>query len=565
MFKKYSRVLTAVAVFLLLTGCVATTSSYSVKRALESGDYSGAKTGVSAEYKAKGKDELLHYMGTGLVDHASSEYGESNRKLAKAVALGEELQTRFLRDFLKSSLINPRTSSYAGSAYERVYIHYYKALNYLMLAQDHPEKRVEYTEGARVEARKVDVLLTEIRNIKGTYEESKEKREELFITLVGIFEKLQGRDIDRESLIYREDAYIRYLNGVVYELNGEYDDARIAYQKAAELYEKGYSKQYSLGDRVIEQAWFDVVRVMKLAGGYKDEIKNISNSRLSTQRVNELSEYYKEGVGQLIVIAHSGWIPEKSEMNLRFTIDAAQKQLVITPFPTGTRDEKNAQMRWFNSMYADRGILKLVTNFHDRGLLGSIEGLVSKRIDTGPFWDNLESMGLPKAVEGVGVRVTVPYYLPSPAGFSASELLVDGLSRGELVEFESLADLAIQEQLLNAGADLRVALARESSKALLCAQAEDLSLQMLCKVFSLVVSGAETRSWQTLPYSISIKRLALPEGRHQVVLRTPNASGSGIYHEVSREIIIKRGEITIIRERVLPAAASEVLQKLATK
>ena len=62
--------------------------------------------------------------------------------------------------------------------------------------------------------------------------DAKDDEGKLFSQLMKIFGVLAGQVIDKDKLIYREDAYVRYMNGLIYEINGELDSARIAYQKA---------------------------------------------------------------------------------------------------------------------------------------------------------------------------------------------------------------------------------------------------------------------------------------------------------------------------------------------
>ena len=56
--------------------------------------------------------------------------------------------------------------------------------------------------------------------------------------------------IDGEKLLYRQDAWVNYTIGLSFETNQEWDNARISYQKSAELYEQAYQKQYQLSEEI---------------------------------------------------------------------------------------------------------------------------------------------------------------------------------------------------------------------------------------------------------------------------------------------------------------------------
>ncbi|MFB6259448.1 MAG: hypothetical protein ABEJ96_04040, partial [Thiohalorhabdaceae bacterium] len=111
-------------------------------------------------------------------------------------------------------------------------------------------------------------------------EQTKKEEEKTFAKLLDIFQKFQGNWLDEEWLVFREDAYARYLAGVLYEKSGDLDDARIAYRKAAELYEAGYSEQYHLDENMAQQAWLDTVRIMRKAGGYESESQRLIDQKL---------------------------------------------------------------------------------------------------------------------------------------------------------------------------------------------------------------------------------------------------------------------------------------------
>ncbi len=548
---KTIKIACAIVASIVISGC----STYhaqtgDVRTFVESGDYAAA-TIATDKLSNEGKDRLLHYMESGLVQSLEGNYESSNAKLNQAADIAEELTTKRAGDMLKVALSSPRQGDYSGQDFERAFIHYYKALNYIMMASDQPEKKIDYLESARIEARKVDILLADISFQKGTYDEAKDEEGKLFSKLMKIFDALNGRVIDKDKIVYREDAYIRYINGLTFESNGELDGARVAYQKAAELYEKGYSEQYSLGNDITNQAWYDTIRMMKKDGGYENEWPALAKEKLPLELQKKLKNSHN---AEIVIIGHAGWVPARKELNMHLTVDEKNKQLVIKPVLTGGPADKEAQRAWFHLMYSDRGFLQLVGNLQSRGVAGALEGLNSKRVSLGPLWSLAQSIDLPAAISVLGTRVTVPYYALEPKPYGKIEVFVDNKSQGVMAEAESIANIAFQGQLLSADSDLQKALGRTITKNLICSKMGSYAA-LACRVAAGLSSQAETRAWLMLPREIYIKRIAVEPGTHEVRISTPAANG-GSYHDVTRTVVVGEGNIAIIKERILPGQAT---------
>jgi len=490
--------------------------------------------------------------------HLDGQYKASNKNMQSAADIAENLETKSAGDMFKVALTNPRSGPYRGTKYEKVLIHYYKAMNYIKMAAENPDQKSRYLEAARVEARQIDIKLTAIQKEEGTYKEARDKKKNLFGKLMQIFNALEGK-MDKDKLIYREDAYIRYLAGLVYEQNGELDEARVSYQNAAELYEKGYAEQYGLGSDMTELAWFDAIRVMRDSGDWEGDWQRLATDKLSPAKRKKLDSF-KPGAGQLVIIQDTGLVPPRDELNIKMTMDTYGKALELQPLLHGDRLQREDQMSWFYSMYSDRGAISVISNYMDRGVYGAIEGLYTKRISLSLAWPLVEAVKLPETMKSLGmlgVRVTVPYYRPFQPDFMETMLWVDDQQFGTLAEAESIAQLAVQEQFLNADADLKAAVAREVLKNTLTSQVAGAmgggGLAFVGGLVNAATSAAETRNWLTLPYSIRVQRIALPPGKHNVRLRT-NSTVPGLkYNEMIREVDVKAGKIAVLNQRAVLA------------
>ncbi len=538
-----------IVIFLaVLAGCA--TYGEGIRQVLdqvEKREYQKARESLKKSLKPEGKDELLFYLERGAVEHLDGNYESSNQALEKAHALADKLRSRKATDYLAAVMVNPRQTTYMGNDFERVYINYYKVLNYIMLSQQtrDPIDREEHLQSAYVEMRRLDNALSSISFEKGDYEQTEKRREETFSKVYTLFDKLHGNWIGEEWLIFREDAYVRYITGCLYEKAGNLDDARIAYQKAAELYEKGYADQYRLSGGMAEQAWFDAIRMMRRLGGWEGSWSLLAKEKLSKDIRGRLARF-KPDKAQIIVVQHLGMIPRRRELNLILRARPAMRALSLELMPTGTPLEMRDQAAWFLLLYGDMGLIDMLHAFSRDGLSGVADRVTHKTFFLGPAWDTAEDLNIIKALKNMGMRVTVPYYPPLRTEIDGSYLTINNQKRQELMPAESLSQIAIQHQLHNAGHDLRVAVSRTLIKNTLLYEAGDEAggdvVCLVGNILSFLTSAAETRNWLCLPYQIRLTRVLVDPGEHTLRLSTMSESGRLISRE-EHAVSLESGEI----------------------
>jgi len=517
---------------LLLTGCATYSDRLAnVPREIEA-RCAEARKAIYDTHDCDGAGSLLCNMQLGIIEHRCANYAQSNTVLSRADVIAEAQYTIHGSRELEKIMLNPGTTPYRGSAYEWVYISYLKALNYLGKARQaaNASERQRALEEARVEIRRVDVKLRDIEARKGTYQEAASRSEDTFGTMFRLYNGLQGNWVDNAALEYREDAYIRYLSGVVYEMLGEWDDARIAYQKAATLYDEGYTEQYALDQDMAEQAWFDTVRIMR-RGGYGEEWKRISRTRLSPARQRELAEL-DPGAAQLIVIEHFGRVPPTGELNLLLSVIPQHQQLVLRPVPTGSMEDQRAQLEWFFMVYADTGILPLIRKYNHGGIQAVARSPVEKTIFAGPAWHLLTELKVPQAIHTVGgVRVAVPYKKPLPDSVGSSSLRIDGVEVGTLDGAESVAHLAQATQLRRSGLEIWSSVAGATAKLAACSAPTPDDWLIACSLVASALARAETRNWTLLPNTVRLKRVFLDPGHHEAELVALDRRGQKLDRE----------------------------------
>lgn len=513
---------------IFLAGCA------TYKQDIEAG-LSLAKEGEWKEAEAKlegvldnSQDKLLYYMEIGALAQNQGDFERSNALLEQAERMSD---TFFPENFTNRSwalLSNPRQSDYHGSGMERVYISYLKSMNYLALAagENNAAKKRQLNDAALVEVRRIDIKLNEIRAQNPSYQDLNAKENQAFymkaLSWLGDF-YTGGRDTDQ--FLYRDDAWARYMEGLQYEINGEYDDARISYQKAANLYEDGYAKQYDLPTVTAERAWLDTIRMMQKGGFSQSEIQQQVNAKLSPE-MQETLKQYQSGDAELVVLEHQGFIPDKREMTLLLYADPRAYSLVLEPLHGGGSIEANDAFRWFTMVYADINPLNLIANYKTGGAWGTFSGIFTKRVILGrPVWQQLNSTKVDTLLTQQTIRVTVPYYGRFTLDKHQTTLQVNNPKakvKNHSVRMTSLADISFQEQLAQAQRDIYEGLIRELLRSWLAYQvaanvqdeSASLILNLIGQVAVFASSAADTRNWLTLPAQVRLTREPLPPGEY---------------------------------------------------
>lgn len=258
----------------LLTGCATYyQKNLAFQEAFASGNLDEANKLLDKNKKAaEDRNRLLYFMQKGVVNQMMGNYVESNQFFEQAYIFIEDYRKNYGQEAL-SLITNPTMKTYPGEDHEKVLIHYYKALNYLKLQQ--PEKAI-------VEAKRINNKLNMLNDI---YE-------------------------DRPNR-YADDAFAHIIMGIAYEMDGDVNNAFIAYRNAYNTYQNSYSKDF--GVSAPEQLKQDLLRTAYL-NGFREE---------QYQYEKEFGQEYVHNPnknGELIFFWHNGLGPVKSEWSVNFTI-----------------------------------------------------------------------------------------------------------------------------------------------------------------------------------------------------------------------------------------------------
>ncbi|WP_394181743.1 hypothetical protein [Marinomonas posidonica] len=478
------------------------------------------------------QDQLLYYMEIGSLAQNQGDFERSNALLEKAERLSDTFLEESLSNRTWALISNPRQSNYRGSGVERVYISYLKSLNYLALAEQAESltKQRQLLDSALVEARRIDIKLNEIRAQTPSYEQLDAKKDQAFYEkAISWLSRFYTGRLDRDKFLYRDDAWARYMEGLQYEISDEYDDARISYQKAAELYQNGYAEQYNLPAVTAERAWLDTIRMMKKTGFEAAEIAQTIQAKLSPD-MQETLQTYQPDSAELVVLEHQGFVPDKSEMSLLLYAEPWAYSLVLEPLHGGGRMEDNDAFRWFTMVYADINPLNMIANYKAGGAWGAFSGVFTKRVILGSgIWQQLEQSNIDTLLTQQNIRVTVPYYRRFTLDQHDTHLTVSKqIEKTDSLRMTSLADIAFQEQLANAQRDIYESMIREFIRSWLAfritSEVQDEGAAMLLnfigQISVLATSAADTRNWLTLPAQVRLTRTPLKAGKYQPTYET---------------------------------------------
>ncbi|MGY5354643.1 COG3014 family protein [Wenyingzhuangia sp. IMCC45467] len=271
----------------------------------------------------KDRNELLYCLEKGKIAYLKGDYKLSNELFNKADLLIED-HKKNLKSEVLGFLTNPEKTTYRSEDFEKVAIHYYKALNYIFLSL--------YDE-ALVEAKRINLQLQKIND---SYPAGKKNR-------------------------YATDAFALNLQGLLYEATGNLNDAFISYRNAVELYQLNDGTYF--GVSMPTQLKKDIITTAHLLGFKDEELKYSELFNLT----------YKENLsgnkGDLIVFWESGLVPYKSQTYFSFTtlpgnnngfVTIANEDLGIN-FPVPTSNSAN------NGKFSDISVFNIAfPKYEDR-------------------------------------------------------------------------------------------------------------------------------------------------------------------------------------------------------
>ncbi|MGV3460965.1 MAG: COG3014 family protein [Flavobacterium sp.] len=288
----------------ILLAATASCSTYNSKTAdIELNLYNGNFKEASARLDDnkllnKDRNKLLYLLEKGKVEHLQGNFEASNKYLEQAYIMVDDKIQSTTGQYVAAKFTNPMAEPYKGEDFEKVTIHYYKALNYFHLGQ--PAE-------ALVEAKRINIKLYELNE---KYKDNKNK--------------------------YSEDAFSQILQGIIYESTGDVNNAFIAYRNAEEIYAKNDGKFF--GTPMPQQLKNDLMRTARIMGfreEYEKYVKKYGDPKLPQQRpAGEAIIFWENGLGpakdQVVITASGDGGAFVGTYN-----DGEISQPIFIPIPTG--------------------------------------------------------------------------------------------------------------------------------------------------------------------------------------------------------------------------------------
>ena len=432
-------------VAVILTGC-ATYYKKNLKlyQAIETGQFEAADKLLDKDTKSPtNRNSLLYYLNRGYVSWMLNDNRQSVDFFNTAERIIDDHSFNIGAEAL-SLVTNPMMKPYHAEDFEIVMVNCFKAISFM---------QVENYEAAMVECRRINLKLNQLND---KYPNHKNR--------------------------YQNDAFAHTMMGLLYDSNGDYNNAFIAYRNAFNAYENDYAPNFNV--QPPQQLKMDILRTAYMVG-FREELD------FYERKFDMKYTHAAKSEAEMIFFWMNGFGPVKDEWSVNFTIVKGAGGVVTFvneemdlsfPFPSVSSSEGDA----FSN-------LKLVR------------------------------AAFPKYVERKPVSVSA--VITSDA---ASYPLEPAQNINEIA-FKTLNDRFMREM---ASSLLRVA-AKQALEGV--ARKEDNGLGTVLSIVNAATEKADTRNWQSLPYAISYARVPLTGGDNKLTLNVNMITGRTAASDVSIE------------------------------
>ncbi|WP_321991344.1 hypothetical protein [Marispirochaeta aestuarii] len=206
-------------VVLVFVSCTTRNEPFAeIDNAVNQGNYAQAAQAMSGDERStyyRDKDKVLYYLDVGMLYHYAGDYELSTQNLNEAEILIEQYFTKSISQAAGSLLLNDNVMDYAGEDYEDIYLNVFKSLNFLSLGD---------FDAGFVEVRKVNTKLNLL--------------EDKYSNLAAGYNSADDAEVELkagENRFY-SSALARYVSLLMYRGEGDYDGARIDYNKIVEAF-----------------------------------------------------------------------------------------------------------------------------------------------------------------------------------------------------------------------------------------------------------------------------------------------------------------------------------------
>lgn len=503
-----------------LTGCAlaAAVRSYDVapnglgraddelRRALARGDGDAA---AQAKAKDLPDDRLLRSLYEATLSYYAGRFDQSASALQAAEDLAEDRYTKSVKQGIMSLIMNDRALDYVPGDNERLLARYYGAMAYLRRGD---------LEGAAVEARRLSYMLAQLD------------------------EKRETRDVQTR-------AFLRYFAGSVFEAAGESNDATVAYRNAAQLLGDSAAARAGGANHegnvvvLVEQGFIShrVNRSIYLTlGGTDNQLfvtEDGSRRRRGSYGVarrleDQLDAAEDDGLylGDAVATPRFALAPGVDSLapdSLRDTTIAFTEPLSPPSKPVATPASKPAITSLPKDVTPSDATKTPTITINPKGSRKpETDGWLLSNIVKGPTKAHEDARREAHVDDDEYVlKVSLPTFRRARR-FEAPSVRADSVHSSSLVS-ASLSDAAAADYRRQRSAIIARAVARAFTKYALTKAAEKKAEdkwgdaagsvgKFVANAAANALERADTRSWHLLPERVSVVRLSLKPGKHQV-------------------------------------------------
>ncbi len=260
-----------------LLSCASYQSNVSSGRdLLEQGKYTDAAEIFSKQADKEDGDKLAYLLEYATALHMAGQYKESNAVFESADKMCDLNDYTSVSREAGAMIVKEGMTQYKAETFEYLMINIYQALNYLLMG--------DY-DNAQVKARKLN-------------------------------EKINKIELGKETK-KRQTSFAAYLAAMLWESEGDYDNAHVLYAKAFELDSsvEVYRNSLLISSKLAQRD--DLFE--KYKSQWPEDTKNIEWKTLRTQ-------------GEFVFIFQQGWVPRKQQQRNNRTLPE-----LVSVFPRTTR------------------------------------------------------------------------------------------------------------------------------------------------------------------------------------------------------------------------------------
>lgn len=464
------RILPLIIAVFILCSCAARTAYYDNLNGLIAGGRFQEAAGLAEQSRDSiygEKNAFLYCLDRATLLQLSGSYADSNVMFERAKRIAADHFTKSITTEASTLLVSDNMRPYYGEDFERALINVFSAVNYLMLGQE---------SEALVEARQVDHYLTTLRVNYGFKNH------------------------------YTEDAFARYLMGMIYENQGQINDAFISYRQALDAY-RDYEKNFNV--KTPSALAFDALRTARKLG-FRDEMDAICRDWGITPPPAAGQ------TGELVILNCNGLSAEK--IDSFFEIAFGKAWLYVNAVSVRGKDAEQVEQA--------RSLARSVL-FDDQ-----IRVAFPEYVRT------------PYRIQGLKARLVsdagaaVPADVVEDVSAIAEKTLADRITR---VRVRAIARAAIKYALANKVSQQVENRSNNEALAWLAKKA--------MTVASTATEHADKRSWRSLPDKILMARMTLPPGKHSIDLSFYDQDGTPVESRTLNDVEIKTGKKTFVMLR----------------